>query len=76
MATQNGILAASVTESGTACFNSPEGLKNVEKSERVLTALEGLVEEDENYDETPTPQSQVPCKGRFVRQFIVGCFEV
>ena len=61
MANQNGILAASVTESGAAGFNSPEGLKNMGKSERVLTALEGL-EEDENYDETQTPQSQVPCK--------------
>ena len=76
MANKNGILAASVTESGTACFNSPEGLKNVEKSERVLTALEGLVEEDKNYDETKTPQSQVPSEGRFVRQSITRCFEV
>ena len=69
MANKECILEASVTEGERPDLNSPEGLENVEKFERVLTKLDG--EEDENYDETMSQHSRVACKGRFGGQLIV-----
>jgi hypothetical protein len=59
MANKDDVLEASVTESGMASLDFPEGLKNVEKSERVSTRLEV----DENHDDT---QTRVACKGMIV----------
>ena len=64
MANKDDVLEASVTESGMASLDFPEGLKNVEKSERVSTRLEVDENLDENHDDT---QTRVPCKGMISR---------
>jgi hypothetical protein len=70
MANNECILEASVTEGDRSDLNSPEDLKNAEKSSRALTKLE-REGEDEICDETFSQHSRVPDKGRFVGQLVM-----